>query len=84
MGFSTFGFIKEEEITKGYILYENVRESSANNGGITLSEKEAYDLSSLISNKITSIWYLHALNFLFSSFVFVIICWVLYRDRKNT
>jgi hypothetical protein len=84
MVFSGVGVFKEGEITEGYKIYENVKASSANNGGINLSEKQAFDLTSYISNGLINVWRLHALNLLFSTFVFVVLLWQLISERKNT
>jgi len=78
------GVFAEEEITQGQLLYERVRESSANNGGITLSEKDAFFLASYIESNAIHIWQLKALAFIYSTLVFIVIGRVIYNERKNT
>ncbi len=77
--------IKENEVDAGMKVYENVKMSSAGNGGIILSEKDAVDLSKYIEKQHIKNWYSNLKGFILGLFTLLIgILASVKKDNNNS
>lgn len=78
-----YGILRETEISEGYRLFENVRMSSAGNGGINLSENDAHILASYIDALLLAEWNLCFKGFILGLVILLITVFQILSDKKK-
>lgn len=78
-----YGVLRETEISEGYRLFENVRMSSAGNGGINLSENDSYILSKYIESLILAEWNIYIKGFVLGLGLLTITVFQILLEKKK-